>query len=194
MLYVSRETREKLNRYVELLLKWNSTINLISKTDERVIWCRHIADCHRLCSYIPAEPYSICDMGSGGGLPGVVVALSRPDLHVNMIESDRRKAVFLSTVCQDVGISATVLNARIEDVAPIQADIVIARALAPLHRLFALGIQHAKPSSKYLFLKGKNADYEIEHARAEWDFSLIKHESKNGAGSMILELGNVRHA
>ncbi len=157
---VPRETQEKLDCYVQLLIKWQARINLISSKTLPEIWHRHILDSAQLVSYLPKTPSVILDMGSGAGLPGVILAiLTRHQLH--LVESDSRKIAFMRTALRETGISAILHEQRMEAVPALRPDIITARALAPLSQLITLASGQHHEKIEYLFLKGREAKQEL---------------------------------
>ncbi|MEL6609956.1 MAG: 16S rRNA (guanine(527)-N(7))-methyltransferase RsmG [Pseudomonadota bacterium] len=191
---VSRETRDDLEVYVSLLLKWTKSINLIGKSTKEDVWGRHIADSLQLWPLIRPTDKAL-DLGSGGGLPAVVLAiLSKHDQrfeHITMIEADLRKSTFLQTCIRTLGLKASVLTRRISDAPPQDASLVTARALASLDTLCEMAHQHAAPGAQLLFPKGERAGAEIAQAQENWRFSLIEHPSKTDHKATILELGDL---
>lgn len=193
---VSRETVARLQHYAALLAKWNPAINLVSKTTLPHLWTRHFADSAQLLAL--AEPHAKrwVDLGSGGGFPGLVVALlaaeARPELRVSCIESDQRKATFLRTVARDTGVDVEVIAKRIDDVAPFAADVVSARALAPLDVLIGYAAPHLAPGGVALFLKGTGRAVEVDRALAHWAFRLDTIASRTDSASAILKVGDIR--
>lgn len=163
---VSRETLDNLAAYEGLVRLWTNSINLVAKSQADDIWHRHIVDSAQIFPLIPQRATHLVDLGSGGGFPGIVIAIlakdQRPGLYVSLIESDRRKAAFLRTAAREFGLDVTVHAARIEEVEPQGADVVTSRALAPLDRLVPLAIRHLKPGGKMLLLKGANWKAELE--------------------------------
>jgi len=157
---VPRETQEKLDCYVQLLIKWQARINLISSKTLPEIWHRHILDSAQLVSYLPKTPSVILDMGSGAGLPGVILAiLTRHQLH--LVESDSRKIAFMRTTLRETGTSAILHEQRMETVPALRPDIITARALAPLSQLLTLASGQHHEKIEYLFLKGREAKQEL---------------------------------
>ncbi|MGB0940510.1 MAG: 16S rRNA (guanine(527)-N(7))-methyltransferase RsmG [Candidatus Puniceispirillaceae bacterium] len=157
---VPRETQEKLDCYVQLLIKWQARINLISSKTLPEIWHRHILDSAQLVSYLPKTPSVILDMGSGAGLPGVILAiLTRHQLH--LVESDSRKIAFMRTALRETGTSAILHEQRMETVPALRPDIITARALAPLSQLITLASAQHHEKIEYLFLKGREAKQEL---------------------------------
>ena len=157
---VSRETQEKLDCYVQLLIKWQERINLISSKTLPEIWHRHILDSAQLVSYLPKTPSVILDMGSGAGLPGVILAiLTSHQMH--LVESDSRKIAFMRTALRETGTSAILHEQRMETLPSVRPDIITARALAPLSQLIALASGQHHDQIEYLFLKGREAKQEL---------------------------------
>jgi 16S rRNA (guanine527-N7)-methyltransferase len=133
---VSRETLERLELLVAGVEKWSRAINLVADCRPETIWERHVLDSVQLFPLRCAGGNTWCDLGSGGGFPGLVVAaMARelaPELRLTLVESDRRKAAFLSVMARDLDVNATVAARRAESLAPRGAATVSARALAPL--------------------------------------------------------------
>ena len=190
---VSRETSDRLERYLELLEKWTSRINLVAPGTIRSAWRRHFVDSAQLWHLRPPRARSWVDIGSGAGFPGLVVAILAkeldPDLAVTLVESDARKAAFLRAVMRETSVEARLEVARAERIAPQGADVLSARALAPLDRLLALAERHLGQKGVALFPKGANAETEIEAALARWSFRCEKHPSRTDAKAVILKIG-----
>ncbi|WP_370879020.1 16S rRNA (guanine(527)-N(7))-methyltransferase RsmG [Gemmobacter fulvus] len=194
---VSRETSEKLDSYVALIQKWNKAINLISRSSEADIWQRHIADSAQLAQHLPSGPRLWLDLGSGAGLPGIVLAIIAaevaPSLRFELVEVDQRKATFLRQVSRELGLNITVLTERIEALAPRSANVVSARALASLSDLCNFAERHLDADGIAVFLKGTGAEAEIEVARRKWSFNLESFPSKTSADALVLKLKKIRH-
>ncbi len=193
---VSRETMARLERLVSLLIKWNGAINLISKSSEDSIWSRHIADSAQVFNYgLTADRW--VDLGSGGGFPGLVIAILaaevKPTLHVTLVESDQRKSAFLRHAIQSLSLATDVIAERIEAIDSLHADVVSARALAPLVMLCSYADRHLSPNGKGIFLKGKNATDEIAVARKEWNFMLDTHPSATDPLAAVLVVAELSH-
>ena len=194
---VSRETIDRLTRFQDLLEKWNPVINLVGKQTIADSWNRHILDSAQLLPIADPSAKTWTDLGSGGGLPAIVISILakdlRPSLHVTMLESDQRKVAFLRTVITGLGINAVALPVRIENAESQQSDIVSARALAPLPDLLAYAQRHLKPDGQALFPKGASSDAEVEQAKRLWTFDLAKHKSLTNDQASILEIGRLSH-
>jgi 16S rRNA (guanine527-N7)-methyltransferase len=157
---VSRETLERLCTYVELLTAWNRRINLVGRNTMGDVWRRHIFDSAQLFPLIPAESRVLVDLGSGAGLPGLVLSiLGVPNCH--LIDSDGRKAAFLREAVRVTGAPATVHLARLDRAKTPPADVVTARALAPLSELVEISQRFLKPRGICLFLKGRTVEEEL---------------------------------
>lgn len=196
-LCVSRETSDKLDVFRSLLIKWNPRINLVAHTTLVDVITRHFSDSAQLVGLANKAPDHWVDIGSGGGFPGLVVAIllseTSPRSVVTMIESDSRKAAFLRTVLRDTRVPGTVLAQRIEDAEPQQADVLSARALAPLPKLLSFADRHLSDNGTALLMKGQNWEKELSDARRQWHFSYVAHKSKTNANAMVLQIGDLVH-
>ena len=192
---VSRETAERLAEYASLLRAWNPKINLVSKQTLADLESRHFADSAQLLALAPRDATTWADLGSGGGFPGLVIAIlaaeSRPGLRVTLVESDQRKAVFLRTVAQRTGVPVTVLADRIETIPPLGADVLSARALAPLTTLLDHADRHLSPSGTALFPKGANWRAEVDEALERWRFRCENLPSVTSPDGAILRIGEI---
>lgn len=195
-LNVSRETTERLNDFVDLLKKWNKAVNLVSKATLDHAWSRHILDSAQIFEYGSTVKHWV-DIGSGGGLPGLVVAVlaaeKAPEMCVTLVESDQRKAEFLREASRALNLTTYILSDRAETVGNLGADVVSARALAPLGDLCALAKRHLSENGKAIFLKGRSCQAEILDARKDWKFELEAHPSKTDPASFVLVLNGIEH-
>lgn len=195
---VSRETFETLKAYEALVQRWNPAINLVSKTDVSALWQRHILDSAQIFALCPRAALSWVDLGSGGGFPGLVVAILAKELHpslrVTLIESDLRKATFLRQASQTLGLAVSVLSKRIESLSPANADVLSARALAPLSSLLGFADQHMAPAGTAIFPKGARAAEEIAEAEKTWTFDVDIRHSLSDAEAAILVIRNIHRA
>jgi 16S rRNA (guanine527-N7)-methyltransferase len=188
---VSRETiDEKFAAYLALLNKWQPTVNLVGVDTLPDAKIRHFDDSIQLAEFIPAAAKTLYDWGSGAGFPGLVLAMLRPDLQVTLVESDQRKCAFLRTVSRETKSPVKILDDRIGDITVAKADVITARALAPLKELLAWALPwvQANPDVILLFHKGEKAEEEIGEARKKYGFNLLKHPSKTAPNSAILQI------
>jgi len=194
-LNVSRETFEALRVYADLLEKWNPKINLVSRASLSELWTRHIMDSAQLMSLAPNPCKTWVDLGSGGGFPGLVIAImaleSGSPKEVILIESDARKCAFLRTVIRETGAKATVMNQRIEKTDPLNADVLTARALADLADLLGFADRHLAADGTALFPKGVQWEKELSDAQSLWNFNYRVDTSLTEVGPVILSVTGV---
>ncbi len=197
-LNVSRETHSRLTGLLDLVKKWNPAINLVSAASLTDGWDRHVMDSAQLSALVEAASGRWVDLGSGAGFPGLVVAALaselNPSIRVSLVESDRRKATFLTEAARQLGLDVEVICARVEQLASLRADIISARALAPLNKLLGLTLPHLNNIGRCVFLKGQNHMEEVKEARLHWAFESEIQESKTMTRSAVLTLRNIHHA
>jgi 16S rRNA (guanine527-N7)-methyltransferase len=187
---VSRETLARLAEYVGLLQKWNPVINLVSKRDAQDLWARHIRDCIQLQPLMPPGVASAIDLGSGGGLPGVVLAITS-GVHFHLVEGDLRKATFLREAARICEAPVTVHAERIEAITLVPALLVTARALAPLPQLLALAERFLAPTGVLLAPKGRNAEAELTAAARQWHMRVARTASITNPDATIFHITEV---
>lgn len=165
--HVSRETFKKFEIFIEVLLKWQKSVNLISNSTINTIWKRHFLDSAQLYTYSQDIKGNILDIGSGAGFPGMILAMMGNN-NVNLIESDQKKCIFMREVARLTNTKVKIYNCRIEDLDYMKPELIISRALAPLSKLIEYvdnhmnkNIEENKVTPKLLFLKGKNYNNEI---------------------------------
>jgi len=192
-LSVSRETFAKLEAFADLVRKWNPKINLVSKNSLDDLWQRHILDSVQVFELAEGEGHWV-DLGSGGGFPGVVVAILNQEpqnFKVTMVESDQRKCAFLRTAIRELGLTASVKTERIEQLDGLEADILSARALADLTQLLDFTELHLNPDGTALFPKGQNWQSEDRDAKQVWAYALEAVESKTNPAAAILKIKDI---
>jgi 16S rRNA (guanine527-N7)-methyltransferase len=182
----------RLEDYAELLYRWNRRINLVSAASLTDLWRRHMLDSAQLLPLLPPKPRVrarvLLDLGSGAGFPGLVLAILGAG-EVHLVESDRRKATFLQEAARATETAVTIHKQRIESLS-IAADVVTARALAPLDRLLGLARPFLDPegAGRAFFLKGERVEAELTEAAKNWTMTLARHASRSDARSVILEI------
>ena len=189
---VSRETRERLEAYVALLLKWNRKINLVSDRSLVDPWRRHMLDSAQLLPLLPrmenGHRRTLLDMGSGAGFPGMVLAiLGAGDVH--LVEADQRKTLFLREVAREVGSDAHIHGVRIEQMASFPVDVVTARALAPLPKLMEHAAPYLANGACGFFLKGKTVNDELTALSKEWKIPTERFPSRSNPSGTIVQVG-----
>ena len=190
---VSRETIGRLDAYEALLLTWQRRTNLVAPSTLPDLWERHIGEGLLLAALIPEGTRQVADLGSGGGLPGLIVAVllkERGAGTVDLVESNGKKAAFLRQAIRALDLPADVHAERIERVPDVvaRADVVTARALAPLRTLLEWVAPHLKPGARCLFPKGREHEAEIAAATQHFRFDMVKHPSTGEPESVVLEL------
>jgi len=190
---ISDDGREKLEAYLAALERWQAKINLVGAKTLADPWRRHFLDSAQLLAMIPVDARQVVDIGSGGGFPGMVLAImaaagGMPALRVTLVESDQRKCIFLNEIKRLTGVSATVNHGRAEAYAGPPADVVTARACAPLVRLLQWVAAVSGPGARALLLKGEAAGDELTEAEKDWKMRVQQHPSVTDPRGVILEV------
>ena len=195
---VSRETLAKLEAMLVLVEKWNPAVNLVASGTLPVAWQRHTLDSAQLYALAPPTARHWADLGSGAGFPGLVVSILAQDTHrdlaVTLVESDKRKAAFLMQTARELQLPVRVLTDRAESLPALSADVLSARALAPLPALCGLALRHLAPDGIALFPKGAQSAAELKEAAQHWHFERNTVPSKTDADGQIILIKNIRHA
>jgi 16S rRNA (guanine527-N7)-methyltransferase len=187
---VSRETRERLEAYAALLIDWSTRKNLVGRATLAELWRRHIFDCAQLMAWLPAGAAGLIDLGSGAGLPGLILAILGVG-GVELVESDGGKCAFLREAARITGTAITVHNCRADAVPPHPVAVVTARACAPLARLLPLAQPFLGPDSICLFLKGERVAAELTAARKAWRMTASLDPSRSDPRGIVLRLKQV---
>jgi 16S rRNA (guanine527-N7)-methyltransferase len=189
---VSRETFDRLDVLVRELKRWQTIKNLVGPGTLDEVWTRHVADSLQLLAYAPEGALTWLDVGSGAGFPGLVIAIGAPNgSQVHLVESNSRKCAFLRHAARLTGAPVTVHEARLEQVIPGfagRAQVVTARALAPLHQLLAWCEPLLKTGAVGLFPKGRDALAELTEARRSWKFTEEILPSRTDPDARILRI------
>lgn len=188
---VSRETLARFAAYAALLEKWNRRINLVGRDTLDDLWRRHFLDSAQLLALLPAAPEGrprvIADLGSGAGFPGLVLALlGAGELH--LIESDLKKCAFLREAARETGAAVTIHAGRIEEVTELEADLVTARALAPLEKLLDYARPLLRPGGTALLLKGRGAEQELTALGGHATMTIGRTPSRSDKAGVILSI------
>lgn len=187
---VSRETGERIDRYVELLLEENKRQNLISRSSVADVRQRHIADSLQLLSHAPPDATWL-DIGSGPGLPGMLLAISGVR-HITMVEPRRLRTDFLERCRDELALeNVTIVTGKAEQLDG-SFDVVTARAVASLDKLFAMAAPLTHPQSRWVLPKGRSAAKELEEAQRTWQGEFRLEPSVTDAEARILVASAVR--
>lgn len=188
---VSRESRPKIETYVKLLLTWQQRINLIGPATVSTVWERHVCDALQLVPLLPPGTQNIAELGSGAGIPGLLLAMAT-GLEAHLYESNGKKAAFLREAARQTGTRAVIHNIRLEtlksqkDLPAVQC--VVARALAPLPLLLEYAEPFLSKGAVGLFHKGQDVDAELTEATKCWKIGVCKHASQCDSRGVILEI------
>jgi len=193
---VSRETAERLDRFVAVLMQWQQRINLIAPSTQPKLWTRHIADSLQLLALAP-QTRTWVDLGSGAGFPGVVIACALADMaeaRIHLVESNARKAAFLREAVRVTGAPAIIHAVRIEDFVenyPLGVEIVTARALARLADLLAMAYPLLKRGAQGIFPKGQDLGAELTEAAKCWSIQASLVASRTDPKARIIVVKSI---
>ena len=193
---VSRETADRLQRYVDLLQEWQAKTNLVAPSTLPNLWTRHISDSLQLLSLAPSA-VQWADLGSGGGFPGIVLACGlaeTPGAMIHLVERNAKKAAFLREALRVTASPGTVHLAEIGDSVDRitgKVDCVTARALAPLNQLIGFAEPLVRKGAKALFLKGQDVEAELTEATKYWNIEVQRHSSRTGGQGWIVEIDRI---
>lgn len=185
----------QLEAYAELLRKWGARTNLVSRETLVDLEVRHLADSLQLLAHVPPDTRWIVDLGSGGGLPGIPLAIARPDTRVTLIEASAKKGAFLRSAARKVAPNAEVETRRIEAYQGVTdgfPDVITSRALAALPDLCELMLGLFGPNSRALLHKGRDYRAEVEDSRRRFSYDLTVHRSRTDSAAAILEISGLR--
>ncbi len=194
-LNVSRETLDRLDLYADLVVKWQPRINIVGASTADDVCTRHLQDSAQLWPYVEdvVRGGKIVDFGSGAGFPGIVLAILGAN-NVILMESNTKKTVFLLEAARVCGVlgQIEIARERIEAANAREADVITARAFAPLPKLLELGQRHLKPGGHYVLLKGRAFEEDLADARAAgWVFTVTTHASLVDPEGVVMILQGV---
>lgn len=192
---VSRETLERLKAYEVSLHEWQKKFNLVSNASLEDAWNRHFLDSMQLFNFIPKTAKTLCDFGSGAGFPGMVLAImakeKTPYLKVSLIESIKKKTLYLNEVNKITEANAVIINDRIENIPPQSFDVITSRAMASLKDLLNYTKKFFGKNTVCIFPKGKSYAEEIAEAEKFWKFDCKIVPSEMSSEGVILIITNL---
>ena len=185
---------EQLEAYARLLLEENRHQNLISKLSEAQLWMRHLADSAQLLEHVPRETFAAgapgpwLDLGTGPGLPGLVIAILCPQIPTVLVESRTRRVEFLERCVEALDLkNCTVIGQRLEQVKPFECRVISARAFAPLEKLLRLSAPFSTKQTRYLLPKGRSAAHELSQAKPSIrNMFHVKHSLTDAEAGIIV--------
>ena len=193
---VSRETKQRLEKFVLLLCEWNKKMNLVSKNSLPDVWERHVLDSMQLIKYIDQNARCLVDIGSGAGFPGVVLAVlmkeKMPKTKLNLVESITKKTMYLKDVCANLELNnVEILNGRVENAVFKDVDVITARAVASLDKLLSYSYSLAGAKTRMIFPKGATYNVELIEAEYNWDFDCLVHKNMYHEDGVVLEINKL---
>ncbi len=188
---LSASQTNNIDFFISSIIEYNNHTNLIGKSTISDIWNRHVLDCLQLSKYIDNKKSKILDLGTGAGLPGILLSIIGYK-NVKMIDSIKKKTDFVKIIINDLKLPAIVQNTRIEKAKTSYPDVIVSRALAPLSQLLTYALLHSNKNTTLLFLKGRNVNNEIENAMKNFIFKSKKIKSVSSSEGYILQINNLR--
>ena len=194
--YVSRETLDQLNKYSLSILKKNKEINLISTSTEKSIKSRHIDDSAQIIDFIDKNDIKVCtDLGSGAGLPGIVLAIlmksKKPQFKVILFEKSYHKSNFLKEISKKFNLNTEINQKNIFDQKNLQTDIIISRAFKPLPVIFEIASKNFKKFKYIILFLGKSGKEILKEASKKWKFDYEERKSLTSDESLIVKISNL---
>ena len=195
--YVSRETLDELNKYSLSILKKNKEINLISTSTEKSIKSRHIEDSAQIIDFIDKNGIKVCtDLGSGAGLPGIVLAIlmksKKPQFKVILYEKSYHKSNFLKEISKKFNLNTEINQKNIFDQKNLQTDIIISRAFKPLPIIFEIALKNFKKFKHIILFLGKSGKEIIKEATNKWRFDYEERKSLTNEDSLVIKISNLK--
>ena len=184
---LNKKQTNQIEIFLEELVLKNKYTNLVGKSTLLKPWDRHISDSLQIISHIDDRQGKIIDMGSGAGIPGVLLSIAGCR-NVLMVDSAKKKTQFIKTLLEKLEISATVSNTRLEDLKTSPAKYIVSRALAPLYKLISYSLLLSNKDTSLLFLKGRNVNKEIEEAKKNYSFRYKAFKSISAGGGFVLKI------
>ena len=194
---VSRETLDELNKYSLSILKKNKEINLISTSTEKSINTRHITDSAQVIDFIDKNDIKICtDLGSGAGLPGIVLAIlmkpKKPQFKVIFYEKSYHKSNFLKKISKKLKLNTEINQKNIFDEKDLSTDIIISRAFKPLPVIFEIASKNFIKFKYIILFLGKSGKEILEEASKKWKFDYEKKKSLTNDESLVVKISNLK--
>ena len=194
---VSRETITSLNKYEDILIKANKTLNLVGNSTIKDIWTRHFLDSAQVIDFIDKNDKTLIDIGSGAGFPGLVLAITLKDrkipLKVKLIDKSPKKVKFLKDLINKLQLDVEVINQNIlEDPKKLLDDVFVARAFKPLKIILQLIHNKAKNWKKIFIFLGKTGKNELLQASKSWDIEYKQRVSVTSNDSTVIEINRLK--
>ena len=189
--YLKKSQEGLIENYLESLTKHNLHTNLVGKSTLVNPWNSHILDSLQILPFISSKTNSILDMGTGAGLPGVVLKICGCK-NVTLVDSNGKKINFLKKINKEMNLEIDIVLGRLEKIKNNKFDIITSRALANLDKLFTYSQKFIKKNTVLIFLKGKTVNEEIDFAKKKWKFNYTKHQSISDKRGTVLNIGGLK--
>ena len=195
---VPRETLEDFEKFIDMLQKGNEEINIISKetAKKEVIRERHIVDSAQVIDFIDLKSNTIIDIGSGGGLPGIILSIMLKNMKnsakVCLYEKSHHKSVFLRNVSRDLKLNTEIMQQNIFEAKDLESGTVMARAFKPMPVILELVYKNFCKYNNLILFMGKNGEKILEDSLKNWDFDYEKKQSITSEGSFMLNIKNIK--
>ena len=190
--FLNKTQVDKVDFYLSSIITNNKHTNLVGKSTIENIWDRHVLDCLQLTKHITNKKFKILDLGTGAGLPGVLLSIMGYQ-RVLMVDSVKKKTDFVRKIIKELSLTAKIQNKRIESPPTSQHDIIVSRALAPLVKLLTYARMYSNKNTTLLFLKGRNVNSEIDMAMKSYFFDFEKNKSLSSSDGCILKINNFKN-
>ena len=195
-LHVSRETKQDLKLFKQYLLKNNSKFNLISKSDENILWERHFLDSIQVIDSINKNTIKCVDLGSGAGFPGIVLAIEAKNrkymTEFILYEKSFRKAEFLEEISKRLKLNTKVITRNLFEEKKIIGEIIFARAFKPLPVILQLIYEKAENFKELILFLGKSGRESLIQTSKNWDFEYKQRKSKTSDDSLIININKIK--
>ena len=188
---IGKSKEDAFQEYLNKLRNFNSHTNIVGKSTLVNPWTSHILDSIQILPFIQNKKFSILDMGTGAGLPGIVLCISGCK-NVTLVDSNSKKINFLNIIKKEMNLSAKIILKRVENLNNVKFDIITSRALASLNKLLSYSQKFMKKNTLLIFLKGKAVNEELKEAQKKWVFQFQKHKSISDSRGTILIIKNLK--
>ena len=193
---VSRETLKELETFRKLIIMRNNDINLISSTTIEASKDRHIVDSAQIVDFVDKNSSTCTDLGSGAGLPGIVLAIimkhKNSDMQFNLYEKSYHKSKFLEEVSRKLNLNTKVFNQNIFEQENLHSEIIVARAFKPMIVILDLVNKSFKKFSNIILLLGKNGKSSIKECQKKWKFDYVEKKSLTNEESLVIKISNLK--
>ena len=188
---ISKNQEAILQKYLDKLQNYNSHTNIVGKSTLLKPWISHILDSLQILPFIQNKKFSILDMGTGAGLPGIVLNVLGCS-NVTLVDSNQKKINFLKSIKKELNLKINLILGRLENIKNSKFDVITSRALANLEKLLSYSQKFMKKNTVLIFLKGKTVNEELKEAQKKWIFQFQKFKSISDSRGSILIIMNIK--